>query len=380
MVKEGSAAGSSRPPGPPSSPSSSSSTAASSRRSSRSARPAGRSATPTRSAADDARSRPPYQEALDVAAGKIPAPAGTSASTTRRRRRAGRRARPRRIRPASAIADDHRAPRRPAVGRRSADRDAEADLRAPAAGVEIDLDAPLYTADDAEAAVKHFDAIGYGEEREVAPGIHATFLDAGHILGSAIIRLRVEAAGRTAGPERETTIVFSGDLGRPGHADHPRPDDPDAPPTTSSSSRPTAAASTSPRTRRPGSWPRPSGWSSDAGGVLLIPSFAIGRTQEIVYALDRLLEAGTIPQLPLYLDSPMASKASDIYRRHADYFDEETRRLLESGDTPLDYPNQTETRDVRRLADDRAGPAAVHDRRLERDADRRPGRSAICGT
>ena len=85
---------------------------------------------------------------------------------------------------------------------------------------------------------------------------------------------------------------------------------------------------------------------SDAGGVLLVPSFAIGRTQEIVYALDRLLEAGKIPQLPLYLDSPMASKASDIYRRHADYFDDETRRLLEHGDTPLDYPNQTETRDV----------------------------------
>ena len=69
---------------------------------------------------------------------------------------------------------------------------------------------------------------------------------------------------------------------------------------------------------------------SEAGGVLLIPSFAIGRTQEIVYALDRLLEAGRIPELPLYLDSPMASKASDIYRRHAEYFDEETRRLLQT--------------------------------------------------
>ena len=80
-----------------------------------------------------------------------------------------------------------------------------------------------------------------------------------------------------------------------GHADHPRPDGPDRPPTTSSSSRRTAAASTSPRTRRSGSSPRRSGWSSDAGGVLLVPSFAIGRTQEIVYALDRLLEAGQDP-------------------------------------------------------------------------------------
>jgi metallo-beta-lactamase family protein len=78
-----------------------------------------------------------------------------------------------------------------------------------------------------------------------------------------------------------------------------------------------------------------------------VPSFAIGRTQEIVYALDRLLEQGQIPELPLYLDSPMASKASDIYRRHAEYFDEETRKLLEQGETPLDYPNQIVTRDVK---------------------------------
>ena len=85
---------------------------------------------------------------------------------------------------------------------------------------------------------------------------------------------------------------------------------------------------------------------SDAGGVLLVPSFAIGRTQEIVYALDRLFEQGRIPQLPLYLDSPMASKASDIYRRHAEYFDDDTRALLQSGNSPLDYPDQTETRDV----------------------------------
>ena len=62
-------------------------------------------------------------------------------------------------------------------------------------------------------------------------------------------------------------------------------------------------------------------------GVLLVPSFAIGRTQELVWELDRLVAAGEIPALPLYLDSPMASKASDIYRRHTDYYDDETRAL-----------------------------------------------------
>ena len=84
-----------------------------------------------------------------------------------------------------------------------------------------------------------------------------------------------------------------------------------------------------------------------AKGVLLVPSFAIGRTQEVVWELDRLIEQGVIPLLPLYLDSPMASKASDIYRRHPDYYDEETGRLLREGETPLDYPEQIVTNDVR---------------------------------
>ena len=86
---------------------------------------------------------------------------------------------------------------------------------------------------------------------------------------------------------------------------------------------------------------------ADADGVLLVPSFAIGRTQEVVWELDRLIERGEIPLLPLYLDSPMASKASDIYRHHPDYYDEETAKLLREGDTPLDYPNQIVTNDVK---------------------------------
>jgi len=77
-----------------------------------------------------------------------------------------------------------------------------------------------------------------------------------------------------------------------------------------------------------------------------VPSFAIGRTQEVVWQLDRLIDDGAIPLLPLYLDSPMASKASDIYRRHAEYFDDHTAELLRKGGTPLDYPDQHVTRDL----------------------------------
>ena len=228
--------------------------------------------------------------------------------------------------------------------------DVEADLRGQPPEVAIDLDEPLYTARDAERAIEQFDGVEYDQEIEVAPGVHATFFDAGHILGSAIIRVRIEAEtggpGGPGGPQRETTIVFSGDLGRPGT---PIIRDP----TIQTSADYVLIESTyggrehEPEAEAIRILTETVRMVADAGGVLLVPSFAIGRTQEIVFALDRLLEQGAIPELPLYLDSPMASKASDIYRRHSEYFDEETRALLQHGDTPLDYPNQTETRDVK---------------------------------
>ena len=90
--------------------------------------------------------------------------------------------------------------------------DHEADLRAAGHELKPDLDAPLYTERDAVESLRRFQPIRYGVEEEVAPGIHATYLDAGHILGSAIIRLRVQDA--PGGPER--ILVFSGDLGRTG--------------------------------------------------------------------------------------------------------------------------------------------------------------------
>ncbi len=221
-------------------------------------------------------------------------------------------------------------------------RDPEADLRAQPPTLQIDLDEPLYTAKDAEAALTAFHAIEYDQEFEVAPGIHATFRDAGHILGSAIIHVRVED---TPGAE-ECVIVFSGDLGRPGT---PILRDPTAM---------TAADYVLCESTYGGREHEPEDEAirilaetirmvHDANGVLLVPSFAIGRTQEVVWELDRLIERGEIPLLPLYLDSPMASKASDIYRHHPDYYDEETAALLRSGASPLDYPNQTITNNIK---------------------------------
>jgi metallo-beta-lactamase family protein len=219
--------------------------------------------------------------------------------------------------------------------------DPEAAMRATSPSMVVDLDAPLYTEDDAAKVLSHFRPVRYGRELEVAPGVHARFDDAGHILGSAIIRLRVADA---AGPER--TVVFSGDLGRRG-----------APilrdPTHESGADYVVCESTyggrehDPQDEAVRVLAETVQLVKQADGVLLVPSFAIGRTQEVVWQLDRLLEAGRIPSLPLYLDSPMATKASEIYRRHTEYYDDDTRRLFESDSTPLDYPDQHVTKDVR---------------------------------
>ena len=220
--------------------------------------------------------------------------------------------------------------------------DPEAALRAQPPELLIDLDAPLYTERDAAAVMPLFRPLDYDQELEVAPGIHATFLDAGHILGSAIIRLRVQETEN--GPER--VVVFSGDLGRP---NTPIIRDP----TVVAQADYVLIESTyggrehEPEQEAIRILAETVRLVAESKGVLLVPSFAIGRTQEIVWELDRLIERREIPLLPLFLDSPMASKASDVYRHHPEYFDDETRALLKTEGSPLDYPNQTVTNTIK---------------------------------
>lgn len=294
---------------------------------------------PDRVAADDAQETRQYEAALELAhqgdviggAGDadhpgrpVPAPTVVTLTTPA---------------PGSAATGEHVAttvePHRPDDG---APPDPEAALRAAAPALAVDLDAPLYTEADAANVLPKFKPVDYGHEIEVAPGIHATFLDAGHILGSAIIRVRVSDSD--GGPER--TIVFSGDLGRQ-----------DAPiirdPTPQTGADYVLCESTyggrehDPQDEAVRILADTVKLVAEAKGVLLVPSFAVGRTQEVVWQLDRLVDEGRIPLLPLFLDSPMASKATEVYRHHPEYYDAETSAILKSGGTPLDYPNQTVT-------------------------------------
>lgn len=284
---------------------------------------------PDKVAADDRKEADTYQAAIDLAA-----TAGTAATTAAA---------------TTATAGEHVATSvQPVVSARAPEpwaprthpHDPEVELRSQPAELAIDLDAPLYTAKDAERSLPQFRSLHYGEEVEVADGIHATFFDAGHILGSAIIRLRVQDKGG------ERVIVCSGDLGRPGT---PILRDPTA---MTDADYVLVESTYGGREHEPEDeairiLAETVRMVAKADGVLLVPSFAIGRTQEVVWQLDRLIELGEIPLLPLYLDSPMASKASGIYRRHPDYYDEETAKLLRGGETPLDYPNQIVTNDLK---------------------------------
>jgi metallo-beta-lactamase family protein len=227
------------------------------------------------------------------------------------------------------------------LGPRMGYQSAVAPTPVPASGAAagtLDLGDPVYDLAQAETSLTHFRATDYDKLVTVAPGITAVFHDAGHILGSSIVELRVEAQKDV--PAR--TLIFSGDLGRTG-----------APilrdPTIITSADYVLVESTyGGRTHEP----EEESLSALAQavndvvaqqGVLLIPSFAIGRTQEVVWALEHLLDAGRIPKIKLYLDSPMASKASTIYREHTDYYDADTIQLLNHGEGPIDFPGQQET-------------------------------------
>jgi metallo-beta-lactamase family protein len=207
----------------------------------------------------------------------------------------------------------------------------------------------IYGVADVEATIAQFQPIRYDEPAEVVPGFTATFHDAGHILGSAIIELRISDGGD------ETTVIFSGDLGR---CDTPILRDP----TPISHADFVLVESTYGNREHAAQKDaldelvKAIGEVSSDKGVLLVPSFAIGRTQELVWVLDELLRDGRIPRLPLYLDSPMASRASDVYERHPEVYDAETSALLRAGASPLDYPGETYTNEVAASKSIRAQP------------------------
>jgi metallo-beta-lactamase family protein len=192
-------------------------------------------------------------------------------------------------------------------------------------------DVPLYTVADAEACTPLFAPVPYGEKVAIAPAVHATFHEAGHVLGSSFISVRVHANGETR------DVLFSGDLGRrnrPLIRDPERMRDGDYILVESTygdrlhddtTDIKTAIGNTVNTTKA-------------AGGNLIVPSFALERSQELLYYISELLREGTIPHVMVFLDSPMASAITKVFRRHAELFDPEMRRRMQIKDSPFDFP------------------------------------------
>ncbi|HET6555615.1 MAG TPA: MBL fold metallo-hydrolase [Dyella sp.] len=192
---------------------------------------------------------------------------------------------------------------------------------------------PLCTLDDAFDALERFaTAVGYGEPVNVVPGIEATFLDAGHILGSASVLLVLKNG------QQQRTILFSGDLGSPGR---PILRDPTPAPEADF-----VVMESTYGDRDHRSLPDSVSELYEAvdstlkhGGNVVIPTFALERAQEVLYYLHQGLQQQRFaPRTPVFLDSPMAISATDVFRRHPECFDDEFAAALREGD-PFTMPN-----------------------------------------
>ncbi len=181
---------------------------------------------------------------------------------------------------------------------------------------------PIYTQEDATASLKYFEGITYEQPYSILPGITVTLYDAGHLLGAAIVALDFQDGN----PKTKQRLVFTGDLGRP----QPILRDP----------TPLEAADILIIESTYGSRTHPPLEDSakvlnqviqrtcGRGGKVIIPAFAVERTQLLVYLLNQLYHQGDLPDVPIYVDSPLAVNVTDIFRRHPDYFDKETHDFL----------------------------------------------------
>jgi len=199
---------------------------------------------------------------------------------------------------------------------------------------------PLYTMQDAEAAMDYFVNLEYEKTVTLAKGVDLRFHDAGHILGSAGVMLEIHENGK------EYRVGFTGDLGR---KDIPILRDPNAlrdldvlimESTYGNRTHASAADAEEELADAIRS-------TSRLGGKIIIPSFAVGRTQLLVYMLHKLFDQDRIPDMPIYVDSPLACKATDVFRDHTECFDREANRIfLSDGSDPFGFSRLTYIHDV----------------------------------
>lgn len=198
---------------------------------------------------------------------------------------------------------------------------------------------PLYSAEDAQRAVQQFVTFNYDRPMPIAPGVTLTFRDAGHILGSAQVVLDVDEKGR------KFRILFSGDVGRGGDEilRDPEPvenvDFLQIESTYGGREHTLKSDSVAELTRLINE-------TFARRGKIIIPAFAVGRTQQIVFTLHQLTLEGKIPRLPIFVDSPLSVNATEVFRLHPECFNEATYRFLREKANPFGMENLTYIREV----------------------------------
>lgn len=212
---------------------------------------------------------------------------------------------------------------------------------------------PIYTEEDALRTAQLFRPVALHEEFAIADGIKARFSDAGHVLGSEIVELFITEDGKTR------TVVFTGDLGRKNRNILRDPEQVLAADILITES--TYGGRIHPDNRqnrtRLGEVIQN---TLKKGGKLIIPSFALERTQEIVFDLNMLLLAGAITKIPIYIDSPLASKVTELFSKHKECFDEETEKVfLDNGINPFENVIFTPTAEESKAINNHSGPCIV---------------------
>jgi metallo-beta-lactamase family protein len=199
---------------------------------------------------------------------------------------------------------------------------------------------PLYTMADAERVAGHFHSVEYKQRFEPVPGVTAQLFDAGHILGSAGLLLEISEKGRAV------RFWFSGDIGR---MNLPLLFDPTLPQPVDYLLMECTYGD------KPHNDPREAFMAFDdvvsktvaRGGKVIIPAFAVGRTQELVFDLNEMVSRGSMRHVPVFVDSPLAVNTSDVFRRHPECFDEETRAFVQQNRHPaLEFKDLTYVRSV----------------------------------
>ncbi|HOP63536.1 MAG TPA: MBL fold metallo-hydrolase [Spirochaetota bacterium] len=213
---------------------------------------------------------------------------------------------------------------------------------------------PLYTLEDADNSIDNFVPVNYGEIIQIHPRVEVRFRDAGHILGSSFIEMWVAEKGK------KTKIVFSGDIGTKDQSiirDPELLEDADIILIESTYGNRLHKSKEDTYTE----FKEILLDSINKKGNIIIPAFAIERTQEIIYELNKLFSNGEIPRVPVYIDSPLAISATEIFRQNPQCFDEDTLKILNSGDNPLDFPNLkfTKTSEESKLLSKEKGGAII---------------------